>query len=814
MNNKSFAQIISTNSEYYSLIENMLNGYAVSEIVLDYKHEPVDYRFLEVNSSFERLVGLSQKDIIGKTVLDIMPDTETEWITLCADVALNQKDITAEYYSEALKRSFQVRIKSQEKGIFIIVFNDITSLKNANAEAERQKESYKSLFQNISVGLIRTSIDEGHIIQANQACAELFGFEDLDMFLHTSINELYKDIRDRKMHRAKLLRNGKLKNVILQMRNINNRPLTIAVNSTLHYEDNLPVWIDSTIQDISKQQRAEEHLAMNSVVFEHTLEAVVISDENLKILTVNKAFTDMTGYTRKEVKGKEFNLLWCEQSRKENQCDVVMQSLEHSGSWEGEVLKQHKDGHTFPVNLSVIEAHYCHQRSKEECKHYISIFYDITERKKNEDKLYQLAHFDTLTGLSNRHDFMHRLQQSLEKSQDLEEKVAVLFMDLDGFKTINDTFGHNAGDEVLITIASRLQKVIRKSDVLARIGGDEFTIIVDDANDIRSLSTLAQKMIETVAQDIPLMNTIVNVTTSIGISVYPDDSLDLECVLKHADNAMYQAKQLGKNNVQFFTKELNVDSVSQMIFEMELRHALEKDEMRISYSPRVCLDTDTIVGFEAGIYWESEEYGKVLSKDFLPIAIKNDMLHHINAWALDKAIAQIRQWQIRYAKAYTLSLSLCDEYLSSLEALAQIKATLTEHGLDPLSLQIQIKQNDLMNEMLHPRLKELDAVGVSIIIEDFGLGTSSMSDLCKVPIFAFKIDDKLVHLQDDKEHGSKLTDSLIRLSHSLEGRVVVPDTADKKALAYFKTLGCEYAQGAALYHSSDAQKIEEILSAE
>jgi PAS domain S-box-containing protein len=290
MNNQDFTHILEKSSEYYELIESMLNGYAVNEIILDYKHEPVDYRFLEINTAFEELTALKKADLIGKNITEVFPNIEKSWIELCADVALNQKDICTEYYSKMLDRYYNVRIISRSKGIFLTIFNDITTIKDAHKEVERQRSSYHSLFENIRVGLIRTGIDEGKILKANPACAELFGFDDLESFLQTSITERYQNPDDRKKYRTKLLRNGKVNHAVLQMQKENNKRLTVAVSSTLHYEDNLPVWIDSTIQDISKQQRAEERLQMNSIVFEHTLEAVVISDENHKILTVNKAF--------------------------------------------------------------------------------------------------------------------------------------------------------------------------------------------------------------------------------------------------------------------------------------------------------------------------------------------------------------------------------------------------------------------------------------------------------------------------------------------------------------------------------------------
>lgn len=767
MNNQDFTHILEKNSEYYALIESMLNGYAVNEIILDYKHEPVDYRFLEVNTAFEELTTFKKKDLIGKNITEIFPKIEKSWIQLCADVALNQKDICTEYYSKMLDRYYSVRIVSKQRGIFLTVFNDITTIKDAHKEVERQRASYHSLFENIRVGLIRTSIDEGKILKANPSCAELFGFDDLESFLQTSIIERYQDPDDRKKYRAKLLRNGKVNHAVLQMRKENSKRLTVAVSSTLHYINNLPVWIDSTIQDISKQQRAEERLQINSIVFEHTLEAVVISDENHKILTVNKAFNDITGYEKKEVIGKDFDLLWCDEVDMNLQCQTILGELKQNGSWQGEVYKRHKNGHPFPAHLSVIEG----EKSKD-VKHYISIFYDITYRKQSEEKLYQLAHFDTLTGLSNRHAFMHRLKESIETSSRNQTKMAVLFMDLDGFKAINDQYGHDAGDEVLIATAARLKKTIRKSDIVARMGGDEFTVIVENVQDIRSLSVLAQKLIDSVSQEIKMKDSILRVTTSIGISIYPDDALDLESVLRHADNAMYRAKELGKNNLQFFTKELNVDSVKQMIFEMELRHALEKNEFHISYQPQYSSTSNALVGFEALIHWENETYGRVSSEDFLSTAAQSDLIYKILNWTLKNAISQTLYWQKRFDRPFTLSLSLPDKYLEYTHSIDYIQQTLQEYDFSSELLHLQVQQNTLMQEALFLQLQKLHALKIKIVIDNFGTGLSSMDDLYKLPLFAFKIDQTI--LSRERESGHSRLPMMIQVAKALGSKLIIP----------------------------------------
>lgn len=805
MNNQDFSHILDKSSEYCQLIESMLNGYSLNEIILDYKHEPIDYRFLEINAAFEELTGFKKECIIGKNITDVFPHIEKSWIDLCADVALNQKDICTEYYSKALDRHYNVRIVSKQKGIFLTVFSDISSIKSAHKEAERQKKSYQNLFEKIHVALIRTSIDEGMIIKANLSCAELFGFDDVDSFMKTSIIDRYKDSHDRKNYRTKLLRNGKFNHAVMQMQKKNNKTLTIAVSSTLHYENNLPVWIDSTLQDISKQQRAEERLQMHSIVFEHTLEAVVISDENHKILTVNKAFSEITGYEKREVIGKDFDLLWCVEEEMSSQCEMILTQLHKSGSWQGEVYKRHKDGRTFLAHLSVIEG----EKSKN-VKHYISIFYDITYRKQSEEKLYQLAHFDTLTGLSNRYAFMSKLKDSLEKSSRYKQKTAVMFMDLDGFKAINDLYGHNAGDEVLITTAARIKNIIRKSDTVARMGGDEFTVIIENAQDVRALSVLAQKMIDTVSQEIKMKDSILNMTTSIGISIYPDDALELESVLVHADNAMYRAKELGKNNYQFFAKELNIDSVNQMIYEMELRHALEKEEFHLRYQPLYCMQSDTVLGFEALILWDNDTYGIVDAEEFLEVAAQSDLIYKILNWVLDESIVQIQKWQETFSKKLTLSLNIPDKYLESMQTIQHIQKTLQRHQFSAELLHLQVQQNAFMQDLLFHQLQALHALKVKIVIDNFGTGISSIDDLHKLPIYAFKIDKSFISTKEDLKHPR--IQVMIQLASALQAKVIIAYLKDSDNIQTVKDLKCEEKRCLSLHSALSSDQTFTLLN--
>ena len=683
MKNQNLSQILEQQSHYHSLIEGMLNGYAVNEIVLNYKHKPIGYQFLEVNKAFEALTGLKKEFVIGKNILDVLPKTEQKWIDICADVALNQKDICAEYFSPALNKTFQVRIFSPQKGIFITIFNDISSLKKAHLEVEKQKDSYESLFNNIRVGLIRTSINEGKILKANPACAELFGYSSLKKFMQNSIIHLFKDTDDRKAHRAKLLRNGKVNNTSLQMKKENGKSVTVSVSSTLHYEDNLPVWIDSTIQDISKQKRSEE-------------------------------------------------------------------------------------------------------------------------------KLFQLAHIDALTGLSNRYSFMSRLETSIQKASRYKHKCAVLFLDLDGFKGINDSYGHSAGDLVLTVTAQRLKNIIRKSDLVARMGGDEFTIIIEDFDNVRALNILGKKIIQAVSKNIPLQDTELSLTTSIGISIYPDDAPNLETLLKNADNAMYRAKELGKNTLQFFTKALNVDLVNKMVFENHLKKALGKEEFHLFYQPRITSDKREIIALEASLRWYSDSYGWVSPEDFFPVAMQSDIINKIFSWAIKSTCIALKKFQSQKIDL-SLNLSIVTKCLESRYFFQELRKALFISKVEPSFLHLQVPQEALMKKNCLKQLQEIESLGVKIIIDNFGKGVTSIENFEKITIAGVKIDKSFIE-DLNKQTPSQTLLTLINLAKCFNAKLIADSIESELQLLILDKLNVHQAQGGHIYAYTNEEQTKTLLA--
>lgn len=800
MEKNTFTHSLEQKTDHYKLVDSMLNGYAINQLILDNKNKPINYRFIEINSAFEYLTGLSKKEIIGKNVLEILPKTEKKWIELCGYVALNQKDICAEYYSPSLKRYFHVRITGKENGTFITIFNDISPYKKIYNELKEQKEFYESMFNNIRIGLIRTNIDDGSIIQANPACADIFGFKDIESFTNSSIVDLYNDPNDRRKHCEKLLKHSGMYNETIQMRSKDNKKLNIFTNSSIHYENDIPVWIDSTFQDVTEQKRAQERLDISSIVFEHTLEAVVISDETHKILTVNKAFTDITGYAKEDVLGKNFNILWSEEIQNDDYCDLILHNVEHNSSWQGEIQKLHKNGHYFPVQLSVIKG----------SNHYISIFYDITYRKQSEEKLYQLAHFDALTNLSNRHSFLHRLEDSLEKSSRYNYKCAVYFLDLDGFKDINDTYGHKAGDKVLISVANRLKSIIRKSDMVARMGGDEFTIIIDNFSNTRSLNTLGKRIIKSISKDIKLEQNSVNVTVSIGISTYPGDAKDLKSIIAHADKAMYKAKELGKNTLMFFTKEQNIELNKRMILEKELSQALKKDELHLFYQARINSKTDKIIGFDIIVKWNNKSKGWMSAEEFISVAIESNIAYKIFFWAITTSCKHIKEYQQKYNRKLYLSVSIPDKYLNSPNFIKEIKKALLDSKLESSSLYLQVQQHTLIQSKSLTHLKNLQKIGVKIIIDNFGKGVSSIHDLEKIEISGVKIDKSFI-VDLHKKRPSKALLSLIDIAKNFQTQIIADAIGSKVHLFILKDLQVDQVQGVYLYPQTDSEQIHALL---
>jgi diguanylate cyclase (GGDEF)-like protein/PAS domain S-box-containing protein len=446
---------------------------------------------------------------------------------------------------------------------------------------------------------------------------------------------------------------------------------------------------------------------------------------------------------------------------------------------------------------------------------------DISERKRTEEQIRRLAYCDSLTGIPNRQAFLETLERELERSAREQRKFAILFMDLDSFKRINDTLGHNVGDQLLRIVSERLHETIRPGDhvaqlqsSLARLGGDEFTILIPDLDRAEDALNVAHRVKDAMRRPFMLEGHEIFVTVSIGISLYPEDGEDCNSLLKYADTAMYHAKNCGKNNAKLYSSSLTMQIMSHVKLEVGLRKALQNDELYLLYQPQVDVPSAQIVGVEALVRWRHPEHGIIPPNDFIPLAEETGLIVPIGEWVLRTACLQARAWQQQCARSIRMAVNLSARQFKD-ENLAQIVlAVLHDTGLDPRLLELELTEGTLMDDALATlaTLEQLRGIGVFLSIDDFGTGYSSMNYLKRFDVRALKIDKTFISgLPQDSENAA-ITRAIIAMAHGLKMIVVAEGVETNEQLSLLRNFGCDMAQGYYLGRPSPQESISAMLA--
>ena len=427
----------------------------------------------------------------------------------------------------------------------------------------------------------------------------------------------------------------------------------------------------------------------------------------------------------------------------------------------------------------------------------VSVSRDVSERKQVEEQIEYEAYHDALTGLPNRRLFRDRLTVALAHARRMRQPLGVMFLDLDRFKYVNDTLGHSLGDELLKAVAVRLKGALREEDSIARMGGDEFTVLVGDLRNVDDVVKVAQKLLETVAQPINVEGQDLFITTSIGIAMFPTDGDTAEMLLKNADHAMYRAKDAGRNAVRMFTPSMNIRALERMSTESSLRHALERGELQLYYQAQINIASNKIVGVEALLRWNRPDVGVVDPMSFVPIAEETRMIVPIGEWVLREACRQAKEWQATRYPGLRMAVNLSPRQFQNSDLPAQIAAALEETGLAPQDLELEITESVAMHnsERTLQMLRRLREMGVRIAVDDFGTGHSSLNYLRSFPIDCVKIDQGFVHEIESSAADRAIVSAVIRMAHGLELRVTAEGVETKEQLAYLREQGCEEAQG-------------------
>ncbi|WP_157606747.1 EAL and GGDEF domain-containing protein [Sedimenticola selenatireducens] len=544
--------------------------------------------------------------------------------------------------------------------------------------------------------------------------------------------------------------------------------------------------------DITEKKRAEQRLRQSAAVFENISEGMFITDIKGRILDVNKAFSEITGYTREEVLGANPRL-WKSERHDADFYRAMWSSITRRGQWRGEIWNRRKDGNIYPAQLTISSI----SDDQGSVTHYVALFSDITNLKQSEEQLERLAHHDPLTELPNRLLFNARLSHALEQSRRSNQRLALLFIDLDRFKHINDSFGHVVGDELLRQVAGRLTACMREEDTVARIGGDEFIVLLESVGEPTHVVVAAEKILENFASPFQLHEREVFISPSIGISIYPRDGSDCGSLLRNADTAMYRAKEAGRNGFAFYTEEMTAQAVQRVLLESKLRKALELDELLLHYQPQLDMESGKLIGAEALLRWQQPEMGLIPPDRFIPLAEENGLILPIGEWVLHTACRQAKKWLEQGLAFGRISVNIATPQIQRGDLVRLVGQVLRETGLPSHCLELEVTESVIMEDFDQAIavLEGLRALGVRLAMDDFGTGYSSLANLKRLPIEQLKIDQSFVRDIPDDSDDMAITRAVIALGISLQLEVIAEGVETEQQRQFLLQEGCRLGQG-------------------
>ncbi len=550
-----------------------------------------------------------------------------------------------------------------------------------------------------------------------------------------------------------------------------------------------------TLQDITELRHAEEALRLYANIFEHSGEAIMVTDHDNRIIAVNPAFTRQTGYDLAQIAGCDPSILSSGRTPRETYT-AMWAALEERGYWQGELWDRNRNGTVYPKWAAISAIRDVQGR----ITHYIAGFTDISERKAAEERIEHLAHHDSLTGLFNRYNLEIRLSQALLSAHRDGSHLAVMFIDLDRFKVINDTLGHHIGDLLLMEVAHRLRHCVRESDIVARLGGDEFVVVLGGLATPEEASPVAAKILHTLGQPYEIGRDRLHTSPSIGISVYPEDGTDSGTLMKNADTAMYHAKEQGRNNLQYFTAALNAAAGERMALERELRLAIEAGQFELHYQPQFAAlaPAGTLpCGVEALVRWRHPQRGLVPPLRFIPIAEETGLIEAIGTWVLDEACRQFAQWKATGSGPARISVNLSAHQLRNPALVANIARLLTRYALKEDELELEITESVAMSDPAGAieQLQALRAIGVRLAIDDFGTGYSSLAYLKRLPIQVLKLDREFVRDIESDPNDAAISAATLTLAHSLGLEVVAEGVETEAQREFLVAHRCDKLQG-------------------
>lgn len=753
---------------------------------------------LEVNKAFEDQIGLSAAQVLGKTATelniwgidDVVPDLlHRVQTTSIRNLEMSFRRSNGQAFTGLISAEpFQLDMVEA----IVVVVRDITQLKETQQQLQTSEEKFAKAFHASPDGLLLSRQRDGLLIEVNEGFSRITGFTAATSVDQTALElGIWVDLNERKHLLELMRRDGFVRDFICHIRRadglirlceLSSRPLPIGDEDCML----------TIARDITERQLMQEKLQQAATVFESTAEGVLITDTRQNIIAVNRAFSEITGYSEAEALGQTPRLLASGLHDSAFYAAMWHQLTSH-GHWQGEISNRRKSSELYPSWLTISAV-----RNRENVvTHFVAVFADISSLKLAQARLDYQAHHDPLTGLPNRTLFENRLQAALNGHQQTGKQGAVLFLDLDRFKHINDSLGHPVGDLLLKGIALRLKEQLRDIDTVARLGGDEFIILLPGLQHEGDAEHLANKLLACFTPPFQAGEHEFFISASIGTSLYPQDGTDVATLVKNADAAMYRSKAKGRNRVECYTRDLTVQAKERVALEHELRRAIERNECSLYYQPKLCLKTHALIGAEALIRWHHPTFGDVPPEHFIPLAEENGMILQIGDWVLEQACRQLHAWQGTFDDFGPLSVNLAGAQLRHPNLLPRIEQLLHDYRLEPGCLQLEITENFIMSQAEEALdvLHELKRLGVQLAIDDFGTGYSSLSYLKRLPLDFLKIDQSFVRGLPDDPHDVAIVRAIIALGHSMQFTIIAEGVENPAQQAFLADEGCEQMQG-------------------
>ena len=696
-------------------------------------------------------------------------------------------DIVKEMKEQNIRRA--VIFDKTKKEYYIITSKEILdNVKgNYNLFLESKLKDVKNTFNSLNEAVIELfDNDEEQIIYwFNNKAKKLF-----DIKIDKNITSIIPTDKWEFIY-EKIKNNSFKENEIIEIKE-NVFQLTIIYTKVL--ENSIIKLLFTNISEITNTNKLiEKKLKLSDIVFENTTEGIIITNEKGEIISVNSAFSNITGYFFEEIKYLNPKILKSGKHDREFYTNLWAE-LEKNGSWKGEIWNRKKNGEIYPewLNLSVVKD------SNGKVLNYVALFSDITKIKNSNAKIEYLAHHDPLTNLPNRLLLKARLSKSIEKCNDLQQRLAIFFIDIDNFKIINDTYGHSIGDRIINLVAQRLQKNIRKNDTISRIGGDEFIIVVEDIVEQKNIQKIAQKILNDFLEPIKLEEYLFDTTISMGISIYPNNGLNAEDLIKHADTAMYSAKNAGRNQFQFYKKEMTSEIFEKIVMKQEISDAIKNNEFEVYYQPQIDIKTNKIISAEALLRWNHKSLGIISPDDFIPHAEETKLIIPLGDFVLRTACSFMKKLHKENllidgkiaVNISAIQLKHSDIYNTVFE---NLKAT----NLDARFLELELTETFIMENVEESIviLNNLKNIGVQLSIDDFGTGYSSLSYLKQFPIDKLKIDKSFIAEIPHSQKDIAITKTIIALAKGLGIKVIAEGVEKQNQKEFLALENCDEVQG-------------------